>query len=116
MRERWDVWWIQVKDPKPNPRKGRPTVARVKQAVSILDLLRYFGVDADMRGRDRREWVAVRCPFHRDTKPSASVNAALGRFRCHGVCDFGGDVIDVVSWRYGLTRREALDWLSERFM
>ncbi|NQV31804.1 MAG: AAA family ATPase [Phycisphaeraceae bacterium] len=40
---------------------------------------------------------AIRCPFHKDARPSAGVyqgNDGVWRFKCHS-CGFNGDVIDV---------------------
>src|SRR5690349_13008329 len=37
-------------------------------------------------------WRRMLCPFHEEKTPSASVNHALRRFRCHG-CDTHGDAV-----------------------
>jgi hypothetical protein len=52
----------------------------------------------------------VRCPFHDDNRPSASIRESDGvwRFRCHAACDWGGDVLDVVQRADGCTFAEAL--------
>jgi hypothetical protein len=47
------------------------------------------------------------CPFHTEKTPSFTVNEEKGVFYCHG-CHDGGDVIDFVRKRKGLSYCEAL--------
>lgn len=61
-------------------------------------------------------WCAVKCPWHADSAPSASVNVAHGGFRCHacglhldliGACwrfhggQFGAAIADLLGGRHG---------------
>jgi hypothetical protein len=43
--------------------------------------------------RDRAQEY-VRCPFHKDRKPSLSLNLDEGIWRCHGPCNVGGGLLD----------------------
>jgi hypothetical protein len=56
--------------------------------------------------RSGKELVGL-CPFHTEKTPSFTVNEAKEVFYCHG-CHEGGDVIDFVRKRKGLSYREAL--------
>ena len=52
-------------------------------------------------------YLRVRCPFHGDTHPSASINQQTQRFHCF-VCDFNGDAIAIVRWQEGCSYADAL--------
>jgi DNA primase len=55
----------------------------------------------------------VRCPFHGDTRPSASIDFEKARFVCFA-CGVSGDAIDLLrtqeglSWDAAVERAEAL--------
>jgi DNA primase len=109
-------WWVEQKGTRRSVRR-RKSVTEIRRAVPIGKLLEHYGGSLEgARPLSHADWAAIRCPFHRDQRPSASVNHKLGRFRCHGSCDFGGDIIDIVMWREGLTVGGAIDWLTERFL
>lgn len=44
---------------------------------------------------DATGWASMRCPYHKDRDASASINATLGKFRCHG-CGVHGDAFDLI--------------------
>src|SRR6266545_1261101 len=56
-------------------------------------------------------WVA-RCPFHKETKPSFSVNPAKDIFYCFG-CQKGGSVFNFVMEIEGVTFPEAIKIVAE---
>lgn len=104
-------WWIEEKGTVKRSGSRTVSLSEAKRRVSMAQLLRSYGLEVEHEDPD---WHAVRCPFHKDNNPSASVNHRLNRFRCH-VCDIGGDVIDVISQHEGLSTKEALEWLTNRF-
>lgn len=77
----------------------------------MVDLLEYYGVDFDV---DKRGWQAVRCIWHDDNDPSASVNLDKEIFTCH-VCGISGDIIDIVSEVECIGVGEAVEWLTQEF-
>ena len=87
-------------------------IETLKEEVSIADVLAYYDADVDLSVG----WRSVRCPFHGDDNPSASVNVDIGQFYCF-VCDVHGDIIDVVKTVEALpTIKEAKDWIEEVFL
>lgn len=110
-----DDWWgVEVRDARRRKRSATTDVHTTKQRVSMRDLLGRYG--ADIKGLETKGhgWVSIKCPFHPDSKPSASIHNTRDKFRCHQ-CDVAGDVIDVVSTVEGLTIREAIEWLNKTF-
>lgn len=55
----------------------------------------------------RSGWAKLRCPFHEDRTPSASVNTELQQFKCFP-CGWSGDVYDLVMWQEGIDYRAAV--------
>ena len=53
-----------------------------------------------------RGWRKMRCPFHNDRSPSASVNTTIQRFKCY-VCSVNEDAYGIVMWK-----GDASDFLS----
>lgn len=53
------------------------------------------------------------CPFHEDRKPSLSVKAEWGFFKCFG-CGIQGDVISFLQEIDDITFKDAIDALAER--
>ena len=80
----------------------------------MAKLLSYYG--AQLPVVTNSGWNPIHCPFHQDSRASASVNLVKNKFFCHGVCEVSGDVLDVVQFKEKLSVREACDWLTERFM
>lgn len=104
-------WWAEEKGVR-KPKQRRRSLADVKRDLPITRVLRYYGLDFRGTGAD---WQPVICPFHPDTKPSASINIYSQRFRCH-VCDMGGDVIDVVAAAEGLETKDAMEWIEQHLL
>lgn len=91
-------------------------IARIKDQVSIEDLLIHYGWSPDDNGWGGWSgWTPTMCPFHDDRNPSASVNVEKGRFNCHG-CGVSGDIFDIVQTTEGLDFKEAGKWIAETFL
>lgn len=94
-------------------------IGALKEEVSIIEVLMYYG--ADINGRGSGEWRPVNCPFCGDRSRSASYTLA-GQFLCHqcGAPDRdngkAGDIIDLVSFVERKTKREAIEWITKRFL
>lgn len=109
MAEEWDGrGWSG----KPLDGKHKRSISDVKREVPItkvLSLLSSGRFTAPVH--DDGGWISVRCPFHKDSQASASLNVGRGRFKCHG-CDVSGDSLDIVQEVKGLaTVGEARDWI-----
>lgn len=52
-------------------------------------------------------WASMRCPYHKDRDASASVNATLSKFRCHG-CGVHGDALDLIQHHEGVDFKQAV--------
>lgn len=91
---------------------GLPTIAAVKERVSIATFLEHAGASTVPR---RSGWASMRCPFHEDRNASGQVNAETGYFVCFA-CEVRGDVIDLAQRELGTSDvKEALRWLAETF-
>lgn len=91
---------------------GLPTIATVKERVTITALLERLGAPNVPR---KSGWAAMRCPFHDDKNASGQVNAETGYFVCFA-CEARGDVIGLAARHIGTGDvKEALKWLAENF-
>ena len=87
-------------------------IQQLKEEVSITDLLAHLGADVSGLPPSWGQWSPIRCPFHGDTRASASVNRQLGKFRCHA-CDVGGDILDLAMAELGTSDLQfAKEWLE----
>jgi len=68
----------------------------------------------DPPGRNGSRGLWWRCPFHQDGNPSFTVSPEKGLYHCFG-CGAGGDSIDLVMKREGLTFPEAKQRLAAMF-
>ncbi|RJQ79944.1 hypothetical protein D5S17_09225 [Pseudonocardiaceae bacterium YIM PH 21723] len=59
-----------------------------------------------MPPEDRRVWNPCLCPFHAESRASASLSHELGAFRCHG-CGVRGDLIGLIKLLEGVDYRAA---------
>ena len=82
-------------------------IQAIKAALSCADVLRETGVDPSR---------SFSCPFpeHADNNPSANLIKDGTQFYCHA-CKKGGDVIDLYGIVHGMTKKDVLSTLSERF-
>lgn len=83
-------------------------IEAVLESVDLLDLV---GETVDLR-RSGREFLGL-CPFHDESNPSFRVDADKGLFYCFG-CQVGGNVIQFLQRRDGLTFPEAVRRLQDR--
>jgi hypothetical protein len=66
-----------------------------------------------LRRPDRKGWVRVSCPFHQpDRHPSLSVNLNSGGFLCFSCGVRGGDILDFLRQRYGISFKAAAQQLG----
>lgn len=95
------------------------SIDRLKEEVSILEILAEYGATAN--GAGWGDWKPINCPWCGDTNGSASYNLA-GYYLCHqcGAPDRdngkAGDIIDVVAFAERLTKKDAIEWISRRFL
>lgn len=85
------------------------SIDKVRQAVDMLDLV---GAKTELR-RSGHQWMGT-CPFHEERTPSFSVNAEEKLFHCFG-CGEGGDLFRFVELTEGLSFREAVEHLADRY-
>jgi DNA primase len=69
----------------------------------IVAVLEFYGAQV----YDRGGWSKLRCPFHEDRNPSATVHVEKRLFTCWVGC-VSGSAYDVVMWR------ENLDFVGSR--
>ncbi len=85
------------------------SIERIRQAVDMVDL-----VQAKTELRRAGGQFQGLCPFHDERTPSFSVNAADKVFHCFG-CGEGGDLFKFVQLTEGVTFREAMELLGDRY-
>ena len=91
------------------PRIPDDELARLK-AVPLLDLCRDYGIELKHEGKD---WKG-RCPFHSDDSPSFVVTPSKNLWNCLGACGCGGDTIQLVMRKEGVSFRHACEKLRAR--
>jgi DNA primase len=85
------------------------SVERIRQAVDMVDL-----VQAKTELRRAGGQFQGLCPFHEERTPSFSVNAVDKVFHCFG-CGEGGDLFKFVQLTEGVSFREAMELLADRY-
>ena len=77
----------------------------VKNQVSIKDVLAHYSFMQGSTKRNTKQGVElrIRCPFHEDKTPSLSLTVNTGRFYCFGCRAKGGDILDFVVTKEGMT-------------
>jgi DNA primase len=83
---------------------------KLKQEVSLLDLVQSYGVELKKKGKD----LIGLCPFHDDHSPSLVISPDKNLWHCMGACQEGGSVIDWVMKSEGVSLRHALEILKQR--
>jgi DNA primase catalytic core len=91
------------------PRIPDDELARLK-AVPLLDLCRDYGIELKHEGKD---WKG-RCPFHADDSPSFVVTPAKNLWNCLGACGCGGDTLQLVIRKEGVSFRHACEKLRAK--
>ena len=82
-------------------------IERLREEISLVRLVESSGVPLHKRGPDH----IGRCPFHEDDAASLVINPD-NRWRCP-VCEVGGDVIDWVVKRSGVSFDRAVELLRD---
>jgi DNA primase catalytic core len=85
-------------------------IEKLKQEVSLLELVQAYGVELKKKGKD----LIGLCPFHDDRSPSLVITPGKNLWHCLGACQEGGSVIDWVMKSEGVSLRHALEILKER--
>ncbi|MEA4955030.1 MAG: CHC2 zinc finger domain-containing protein [Pseudoflavonifractor sp.] len=83
----------------------RTLFQRVREAVDISEVARFWGLEPDRNG-----WC--RCPFHGENTPSFHLYQQ--RYRCFG-CDARGDAIDLVAGLLEVDPLEAVKEINRAF-
>lgn len=71
----------------------------------FVAVLEYYGLYENLR-LSRDDNIQIRCPFHRDRRPSLSVSLTRSVFNCFG-CGASGTVVDFISRYEGINELEA---------
>jgi DNA primase len=87
-------------------------IERIKQEVSIQQLVEYYGVTLKKKGND----LVGLCPMHEDKEPSLVITPGKNLWHCLGACQQGGSVIDWVMKIEGVSFRHAVEILKERYL
>ncbi len=82
----------------------------IKQGVDLVPFMQACGIDLKQIGGNYRGF----CPFHKDTKPSLTVNPKENLWNCFG-CDKGGDNIRFVQLFDQISFNEAVERLKGYF-
>ena len=90
------------------PRIPDEEVARIKQEVSLLALVKRQGYQVTKQGKD----YVVKCPFHTDDTPSLVISPKTNLYHCFG-CGAAGSVIDWVMKTQNVSFRHAVEILRD---
>ena len=80
----------------------RPDFDAIKAGADLAQVIASYGIELKKQGAD----LVGLCPFHEDTKPSLHVTPARQLWNCPA-CGAGGNVIQFVAKRDGLSEKEA---------
>lgn len=76
------------------------------------DLLVSYLSERGLQVRPQLGYQSVKCPFHDDRNPSASVNLTKGRFNCF-TCEMSGDVYDLIQKEHNVDFKTAQDMVGK---
>lgn len=79
-----------------------------------LDFADFYRKELPDLKNGRGDEATARCPFHKETDPSFSVNLKSGLFNCFG-CNEGGDVFTFYQKRYNCSFNAALKDLARMY-
>ena len=82
-------------------------IQRSKLKIDIVSVIERSGVQLQKAGKDFK----ANCPFHTEKTPSFTVSPTKQVYHCFG-CGVGGDVLDFVMKRNGLSFPQALEFLG----
>jgi DNA primase catalytic core len=91
------------------PRIPDDELSRLK-AIPLADLCRDYGIELAPQGKD----LAGCCPFHEDKSPSFIVTPSKNLWNCLGACGCGGDTLQLVMKKEGVSFRHACEKLRAR--
>ena len=100
-------------NPNFSPQRGRALVDAVKAAAPIAEVVSEHGVDVMRLGSTTK----ARCPFHgggTERTPSMALNEEAGTYYCFA-CGASGDALTFVQEHQGVSFREAVELLAERY-
>src|ERR1700677_4782170 len=92
------------------PRIPSDEIEQLKRQVSLAELCRDYGIELKQVGPDN--WMGL-CPFHDDREPSFGVTPSKNLWNCLAGCG-GGDTIQLVMKKEGVSFRHAVDALRRR--
>lgn len=92
-------------------RLSNELIGRIKQGVSLVDLVQAKGFSLKAHGKD----YALRCPFHQDDTASLVISPDKNLYHCFG-CGAAGSVIDWVMKTEGVSFRHAVELLRNEFL
>ncbi|WP_419633859.1 CHC2 zinc finger domain-containing protein [Thiolapillus sp.] len=81
---------------------------RLKREVALVRLVESSGIELKKHGKD---YLGL-CPFHDDKEPSLVISPDKNLWHCLGACNEGGDVIQWVMKRQGVSFRHAVELLK----
>ena len=87
---------------------AKATIDAVK-ALPVSSVIEAEGVRLKKIGRE----FLVKCPFHKDTNPSMTINDDKGICFCF-VCKGGNDAIAFIQQKFGLNFSEAIERIAEK--
>ncbi len=82
---------------------------RLKREVALVRLVESSGIELKKHGKD---YLGL-CPFHKDKEPSLVISPDKNLWHCLGACAEGGDVIQWVMKRQGVSFRHAVELLKD---
>jgi DNA primase catalytic core len=91
------------------PRIPEAEIERIKRHLPVADLCARYGIELKPQGKD----LVGHCPFHDDKTPSFIVTPAKNLWNCLGACGCGGDNIQLVMKKEGVSFRHAVEKLQQ---
>ena len=80
-------------------------ISDIKQRLKIETVLKYYGLQVNRNHM-------LKCPFHKDDKPSLKIYSNTNTFNCFG-CEANGDVIEFIQLKEKCNKHEALKKATE---